>query len=78
MKIFGGGYGIAVTAGTASIYKTKDKSDMCFLTLDEVAAAYQFEPDIVKVDTDGFDFKVLRGAGQILKKYAQLFFSNGI
>jgi len=78
-KYPGGGYGIEITAGTASIYKADENSGMHFLTLDEVSAAYHFEPDIIKVDTDGFDFKVLRGARQTLKKYSPIiFFEWGI
>lgn len=56
--------------GTATINlhnRVDDQVD--FLTLDEIIQKYEefINIDLIKVDTDGFDYKVLRGTTQILK-----------
>ena len=33
-----------------------------------------FSPNFIKIDTDGFDFKVLRGANNTLKTYKPVIF----
>ena len=55
----------------ASCTKT---SNLC--TLDELTEQkYQdFCPDLLKIDTDGFDFKVIRGAKQTLQKWHPMLF----
>lgn len=47
---------------------------MRFFTLDSIVTIYHFEPNLIKIDTDGFDFKVLRGAQRTLKEYAPVIF----
>ncbi len=38
-------------------------------TLTNICNKYSFCPDFIKIDTDGFDFKVIRGSKDILTKY---------
>jgi len=57
--------------GTATIDLDLDLDNQVdFLTLDEVIKKHKgfTSIDLIKVDTDGFDYKVLRGSTQILKK----------
>ncbi len=46
---------------TANILESKNGIMTDFITLDEVCTNNNFNPNFLKVDTDGFDTKVLRG-----------------
>jgi FkbM family methyltransferase len=57
-------------SGTATIDLNIDLDNQVnFLTLDEIMKKYNefINVDLIKVDTDGFDYKVLGGASEILK-----------
>ncbi len=59
--------------GTASLIRSSENSKKIeFKTVDQIVTE-QFSAqegiDLLKVDTDGFDYKVLRGAIKTLKKY---------
>lgn len=41
-------------------------------TLDNICQKYSFTPNFIKIDTDGFDFKVIRSALQTIQKYQPL------
>ncbi|WP_240329508.1 FkbM family methyltransferase [Helicobacter suis] len=43
-------------------------------TLDSLLAESGFVPNFIKIDTDGFDFKILRGAYQTLKDHKPVLF----
>jgi FkbM family methyltransferase len=60
--------GLNSARGTASIIYGRDVRRM--VTLDDVVHA---NPDLIKIDTDGFDLKVLRGARSLLKRCPHLF-----
>ncbi|WP_082807859.1 FkbM family methyltransferase [Helicobacter himalayensis] len=52
---------------------TKNNSNpLTFKTLDCIVLKHHFEPNFIKIDTDGFDFKVLRSAQQTLKESQSL------
>ena len=57
-------------SGTATIdLNSVSDTQAKFLTLDEIIQKHPefIEVDLIKVDTDGFDYKVLRGANEILR-----------
>lgn len=61
---------LSTNGGTATINLTANINNQVeFFTLDEITKKYPefFKVDFIKVDTDGFDYKVLRGAIDILK-----------
>lgn len=62
--------------GTAKLTKTDASSGMVSHTLDDVLATKydDIKFDILKIDTDGFDFKVLRGATKLLEEQAPFIF----
>lgn len=45
---------------------------LIFKTLDSIVSEHNFKPNFIKIDTDGFDFKVLRSAQQTLKESQSL------
>lgn len=56
-------YKSVVAHGTAKIIKD-DNSEITIMTMDELMETRynNFKADLIKIDTDGFDFKVIRGA----------------
>lgn len=56
--------------GSGSLIEA-DTSNIGFstVTLDYVVEKNNFEPNFIKIDTDGFDFRVIRSAKNTLKKY---------
>ena len=76
-------YKVITSRGTASLSAVElDDIDIVkknITTLDDLLQRYSFVPDILKIDTDGFDFAVLRGANKTLKNYKPyIFFEWGI
>lgn len=65
------GIGVVTKNGTASLVKNSDSSRRIkFKTVDKIVDEH-FEGksvDLLKVDTDGFDYKVIRGAIETIKK----------
>ncbi|RDU65677.1 hypothetical protein CQA44_00910 [Helicobacter sp. MIT 14-3879] len=47
----------------------ESKTYILLKSLDEIVGISSFQPNFIKIDTDGFDFKVLRSAKQTLIKY---------
>ena len=45
-----------------------------FKRLDDIVKDEEFVPDLLKIDTDGFDFKVLRGCKKILQDMKPVIF----
>lgn len=60
--------------GTAKVVEDSTGSDINTKTMDRIIAEHSFEPDVFKIDTDGFDFKVMRGAGIMLETYKPVIF----
>ena len=48
--------------------------NLTFHTLDSLIAKHHFSPNFIKIDTDGFDFKVLRSATHTLQTYKSALF----
>ncbi len=51
-----------------------DKEEIPFRKLDDIVKEMRFTPNILKIDTDGFDFKVLRGSKTILQAFKPALF----
>lgn len=58
---------IDVSLGTAKIIKS-NSSNCCIKSLDDIVEDNRFEPDLLKIDTDGYDFSVIRSGINILSK----------
>lgn len=70
-------YRSVIEHGTARIMKNNKKCNKKVVTLDHLMASRykNFQADILKIDTDGFDFKVLRGgADYICNKRPLIYF----
>lgn len=69
-------YSVETANGTAHLVSAVDGGNVSMTTLDVVVKEkygdVQF--DLLKVDTDGFDFQVLRGSSQLLEKNKPLVF----
>lgn len=64
--------------GTGKLVKNEEKETI-FHTLDYVLQSKNIIPDLVKIDTDGFDFKIMRGAKHTLEiDKPVLYFEYGI
>lgn len=48
--------------------------DLTFHTLDALIAKHHFSPNSIKIDTDGFDFKVIRSATHTLQTHKSAIF----
>lgn len=62
--------------GTAKLTKTNDSNGIMSCKLDHILSNKynDIKFDILKIDTDGFDFKVLRGAAKFLEEQAPFIF----
>lgn len=61
--------------GTASIITDDDSGEMEKDTLDNIMKRNKFSTvDLLKIDTDGHDFEVLKGARETIKKYRPAIF----
>lgn len=61
--------------GTARIIQdVSGKSLQKTSTVDSICEKMKIIPDVIKVDTDGFDFKVLRGTEYTIHKYKPIIF----
>lgn len=77
-----GHYTISIRDGSGALQSIEDRGDISqdfestkIRTLDSVIAQTHFAPHFIKIDTDGFDFKVLRGAKQtLIENQSVLFF----
>jgi len=63
-----GTYQIRETTGTASIHSSDDGLRLSKRTLDEIVADHPAaaRANVVKIDTDGYDFEVIAGARKLL------------
>lgn len=71
-----GNYSFTASKGTGRLTASDKEVVTGFSSLDELLRE-KYENmsfDLVKVDTDGFDFKVIRGAGQSLREWHPLLF----
>lgn len=51
--------------GSGKLIASKN-NNISIKTLDDIILEYHFVPNFIKIDTDGFDFKVLRSAESAL------------
>lgn len=58
--------------GTLSLTSEILKNNVKIQTLDHIVQKHHFIPNFIKIDTDGFDFKVIRSAETTLKQYQPL------
>lgn len=66
------GYGVDLQDGSGKLTpRENDKSvqNIQIRTLDHIIAESNFSPNFIKIDTDGFDFKVLRSGEQSITKF---------
>lgn len=64
--------------GTGKLVKDEN-DETVFQTLDIVLYNKQIVPDLIKIDTDGFDFKIMRGAKRTLENDKPvLYFEYGV
>lgn len=67
--------GSAKLEHSPSTIDSKDLShDLTFHTLDALIAKHHFSPNFIKIDTDGFDFKVIRSATHTLQTHKSAIF----
>ncbi len=59
---------------TNDIAKSTQSQSPEFHTLDSLVAKHQFSPNFIKIDTDGFDFKVIRSATHTLQTHKSALF----
>jgi hypothetical protein len=74
MKVRWGGYAIEHSISSARLVESQEDNVQNGDTLDNVVFRENFEPNVLKIDTDGFDLKVLRGSRQILERYNPVIF----
>lgn len=68
-------YSISLQDGSGKLVDSKNiNTNIQIQTLDSVVKQANFSPNFIKIDTDGFDFKVLRGANNTLKTYKPVIF----
>ena len=67
-------YSISLQDGSGKLINDKHNSSVQIQTLDSVVSKADFSPNFIKIDTDGFDFKVLRGAIKTLTHFKPTIF----
>ncbi len=69
------GYKNIITNGTGKLVEDNN-NEVDIITLDKLMRTKynDFKADIIKIDTDGFDFKVIRGAGNYIANTKPLLF----
>ena len=60
--------------GTARVLLANTNNAYTIRTVDTIISEENFPVDVLKIDTDGFDFKVLRGAVNALKAFRPIVF----
>ena len=67
-----GNYTMSLQNGSGKLIASSSQSPI--YTLDTIVQKSSFSPNFIKIDTDGFDFKVLRGAVATIKAYAPIIY----
>lgn len=69
------GYRNVITSGTGALVED-DNSEVNIITLDKLMQMKysDFKADIIKIDTDGFDFKVIRGGRDYIRNTKAVIF----
>ena len=67
-------YSVETVNGTAKLINSTDTKKRKLYTLDQIINGKNSYIDLIKVDTDGFDFKVIRGAKQCLQNWKPLLY----
>lgn len=62
-------YAIDLQDGSGKLIASKNNNNISIKTLDDIILEYHFVPNFIKIDTDGFDFRVLRSAESTLISY---------
>ena len=61
-------YDINLSNGSGNLIQS-NSCNLHFQTLDEVFNKHSFTPNFIKIDTDGFDFKVIRSGLNFIKRH---------
>lgn len=70
-----GNFSIVHNMSSASLKENKNnEKNKLFKTLDAVIEEYNFIPNVIKIDTDGFDINVIKGGVRSLSKYKPVIF----
>ena len=67
-------YQISLDNGSGKLEKTQENSNIKFSTLDSIIKKHSFTPNFIKIDTDGFDFEVIRSGIDSIKTYTPIIF----
>lgn len=67
-------YSISLQDGSGKLIDDKHNSSIQIQTLDTLVSKADFSPNFIKIDTDGFDFKVLRGSVKTLTHFKPTIF----
>ena len=67
-------YRLHLQDGSGKLIPSKTLDSTSIITLDELITTSGFVPNFIKIDTDGFDFKILRGAKNTLLKHKPVLF----
>lgn len=72
-------FGAAVNRNSGGIFMTREKQDASYsvqaMTLDDFMNVYQLsKADFIKIDVEGFEYNVLKGAAQTIKKCKPVLF----
>lgn len=70
----GKGKSVIKDHGTAKVVDDEQGTDIKTKTMDRIVEENNFAPDVFKIDTDGFDFKVMRGASRMLENHKPVIF----
>ena len=66
---------VLANQGTGKIEIKENGEDITIVTLDEIISKHEFsECNLLKVDTDGFDYSVIRGSKDLLEKSHPMIF----
>jgi FkbM family methyltransferase len=68
LEISGDSSMAAVSTSTFRLFETSSKVQVKLISLDDFAEASGLFPDLIKIDVEGFEVEVLRGAAKCLKR----------
>lgn len=64
-----GGKGVSIVDGKAAWHKATEESKIDVITLDTFCALHEIIPTMIKIDTEGQELLVLKGASETIQKY---------
>ncbi len=64
-----GGKGVSIVDGTPAWHKAVEDSEIEVVTIDSFCTLHNITPTMIKIDTEGQELSVLKGAAEIIEKY---------